>query len=62
LKQANFLTGRRRLSKRFPSLDQRGEAVYPLYLKLTEQAKREGVSINSLVTSMIAEAMDNGTA
>jgi antitoxin HicB len=28
-----------------------------LYLKLTEQAKREGVSINSLVTAMIAEAI-----
>jgi antitoxin HicB len=27
-----------------------------LYLKLTEQAKREGVSINNLVTAMIAEA------
>jgi antitoxin HicB len=28
-----------------------------LYLKLTEQAKSEGVSINSLVTAMIAEAI-----
>ena len=28
-----------------------------LYLKLTEQAKNEGVSINSLVTAMIAEAI-----
>jgi antitoxin HicB len=28
-----------------------------LYLKLTEQAKMEGVSINSLVTAMIAEAV-----
>jgi antitoxin HicB len=28
-----------------------------LYLKLTEQAKREGVSINSLVTAMSAEAI-----
>jgi antitoxin HicB len=28
-----------------------------LYLKLTEQARREGVSINSLVTAMIAEAI-----
>jgi antitoxin HicB len=28
-----------------------------LYARLTEQAKREGVSINSLVTAMIAEAM-----
>lgn len=28
-----------------------------LYLKLTEQAKSEGVSINSLVTAMIAEAV-----
>ena len=28
-----------------------------LYLKLTEQAKSEGVSINSLVTVMIAEAI-----
>jgi len=28
-----------------------------LYLRLTEQAKREGVSINSLVTAMIAEAI-----
>jgi antitoxin HicB len=28
-----------------------------LYMKLTEQAKREGVSINSLVTAMIAEAV-----
>jgi antitoxin HicB len=28
-----------------------------LYLKLTEQAKSEGVSINSLVTAIIAEAI-----
>jgi antitoxin HicB len=28
-----------------------------LYLKLTEQARKEGVSINSLVTAMIAEAI-----
>jgi predicted HicB family RNase H-like nuclease len=28
-----------------------------LYLKLTEQARMEGVSINSLVTAMIAEAV-----
>jgi antitoxin HicB len=28
-----------------------------LYTKLAEQAKREGVSINSLVTAMIAEAI-----
>ena len=28
-----------------------------LYLKLTEQAKTEGVSINSLVTAIIAEAI-----
>ena len=28
-----------------------------LYLKLTEQAKKEGVSINSLVTAIIAEAI-----
>jgi antitoxin HicB len=28
-----------------------------LYQKLTEQAKSEGVSINSLVTAMIAEAI-----
>lgn len=28
-----------------------------LYMKLTEQAKTEGVSINSLVTAMIAEAV-----
>jgi antitoxin HicB len=28
-----------------------------LYLKLTEQARNEGVSINSLVTAMIAEAI-----
>jgi len=28
-----------------------------LYLKLTEQARGEGVSINSLVTAMIAEAI-----
>jgi len=28
-----------------------------LYLKLTERAKDEGVSINSLVTAMIAEAI-----
>ncbi len=28
-----------------------------LYMKLTEQAKREGVSINSLVTAIIAEAV-----
>jgi antitoxin HicB len=28
-----------------------------LYLKLTEQAKNEGVSINSLVTAMLAEAI-----
>jgi antitoxin HicB len=28
-----------------------------LYTKLTEQAKKEGVSINSLVTAMIAEAI-----
>jgi antitoxin HicB len=28
-----------------------------LYLKLTERAKSEGVSINSLVTAMIAEAI-----
>lgn len=28
-----------------------------LYLKLTEQARREGVSINSMVTAMIAEAI-----
>jgi antitoxin HicB len=28
-----------------------------LYLKLTERAKNEGVSINSLVTAMIAEAI-----
>jgi antitoxin HicB len=28
-----------------------------LYAKLTEQARREGVSINSLVTAMIAEAI-----
>jgi antitoxin HicB len=28
-----------------------------LYLKLTEQARVEGVSINSLVTAMIAEAI-----
>jgi antitoxin HicB len=28
-----------------------------LYLKLTEQARSEGVSINSLVTAMIAEAV-----
>jgi antitoxin HicB len=28
-----------------------------LYLKLTEQAKSEGVSINSLVTAIIAEAV-----
>jgi antitoxin HicB len=28
-----------------------------LYLKLTDRAKSEGVSINSLVTAMIAEAI-----
>jgi antitoxin HicB len=28
-----------------------------LYARLTEQAKREGVSINSLVTAMVAEAI-----
>jgi len=28
-----------------------------LYMKLTERAKNEGVSINSLVTAMIAEAI-----
>jgi antitoxin HicB len=33
-----------------------------LYLKLTEQAKREGVSINSLVTAMIAEAIGSRSA
>jgi antitoxin HicB len=33
-----------------------------LYLKLTEQAKREGVSINSLVTAMIAEAIGSRRA
>lgn len=31
-----------------------------LYLKLTERAKGEGVSINSLVTAMIAEAIGSG--
>jgi antitoxin HicB len=33
-----------------------------LYLKLTEQAKSEGVSINSLVTAMIAEAIGSRRA
>jgi antitoxin HicB len=31
-----------------------------LYLRLTERAKGEGVSINSLVTAMIAEAIGSG--
>lgn len=33
-----------------------------LYLKLTAQAKSEGVSINSLVTAMIAEAIGSRRA
>ena len=32
-----------------------------LYMKLTERAKTEGVSINSLVTAMIAEAIGSRT-
>lgn len=31
-----------------------------LYMRLTERAKGEGVSINSLVTAMIAEAIGSG--
>ena len=33
-----------------------------LYLKLTKQAEREGVSINSLVTAIIAEAIGSKRA
>lgn len=50
-------SGRKALPPAIDAAQWRQRLPRTLYLKLTEQAKREGVSINSLVTAMIAEAI-----
>src|SRR5262245_18513626 len=55
-------TGRRLAKPSIEAAQWRQRLRTPLYAKLTRQAEREGVSINSFVTAIIAEAIGSRRA